>query len=277
MLRKILALFNIVRIPAIILENRGLLWQFSARNVQSRYRGSFLGLVWMFAQPLMMLAVYTFVFSIVFKAKWGVGTVDDGKSAFAVVMFCGMAIYNFFSEAVNLCCTCVLYNANLVKKVIFPLEILPVSQVLATFVVGMAWFLLLFVGAWQILGFIGWTMLLLPVVLVPLILFTLGVSFFVAALGVFVRDTQYVMGVILQILFFATPIFYPISAVPENLRWILECNPLTIFIEQARNVFLYGVMPDWKFLGIATLVSCVVLQMGSFFFVRTKKGFADVL
>jgi len=148
---------------------------------------------------------------------------------------------------------------------------------LATFAVGMAWFLLLFVGAWQILGFVGWTMLLLPVVLVPLVLFTLGVSYFVAALGVFVRDTQYVMGVILQVLFFATPIFYPISAVPEDLRWILEYNPLTVFIEQARNVFLYGIMPDWKFLGIASLVSCAVLQMGYFFFVRTKKGFADVL
>ena len=275
---KLLKLFDLTALPRTVWRNRSLLWQMSSRNVQVRYRGSVLGLVWSFVQPLMMLCVYTFVFSIVFKAKWGVdAAAQGGKGAFAVIMFCGMSMYNLFSEATNLSCICVTGNSNLVKKVIFPLEILPFSQVLATFAVGMAWFLLLFVGAWQILGFVGWTMLLLPVVLAPLVLFTLGVSYFVAALGVFVRDTQYVMGVILQVLFFATPIFYPISAVPENLRWILEYNPLTVFIEQARNVFLYGLMPDWKFLGIAALVSCAVLQMGYFFFVRTKKGFADVL
>ena len=174
-------------------------------------------------------------------------------------------------------CGCVTGQPNLVKKVIFPLEILPLSQVLTTFALGTAWFVLLLLGAYFILGFVGWTMLLLPIVLLPLMVFTLGVSYFVASLGVFVRDTQYVVGVILQVLFFATPIFYPVSAVPERLRWVLNWNPLTVFIEQARNVFLYGRLPDWAFLGWASLVSLVVLQLGYFFFVKTKKGFADVL
>ena len=271
-------MFDVTALPRTVWQNRSLLRQMAVRNVQVRYRGSVLGLVWSFVQPLLMLCVYTFVFSIVFKARWGVDAASQGgKGAFAVIMFCGMAIYNLFSESTNLSCICVTGNTNLVKKVIFPLEILPLAQVLATFLIGQAWFLLLFAGAWGLLGFVGWTMLLLPVVLLPLTIFTLGISYFVAALGVFVRDTQYVMGVILQILFFATPIFYPISAVPEKFRWILLYNPLTVFIEQARNVFLYGKFPDWKYLGIAALISCVVLQMGYFFFVRTKRGFADVL
>lgn len=277
MIRKMLSLFNVLKLPALLASNRGLLWQFSMRNVQARYKGSVLGLVWMFVQPLMMLSVYTFVFSVVLKAKWGVGAADESNGSFAVVMFCGMALYNLFSESISMCCSCVNANANLVKKVIFPVEILPAAQVLSTFVLGLAWFVLLFIGSWIVLGFVGWTMLLLPIVLLPLMFFTLGMSYFVASLGVFVKDTQYVVGVLLQILFFATPIFYPVSAVPEELRWVLNWNPLTVFIEQARNVFLYGLVPDWLFLGIATLVSLVVLQLGFFFFARTKRGFADVL
>ena len=150
-------------------------------------------------------------------------------------------------------------------------------QTLTTFILGMAWFILLFFGAWLILGGLSWTMLLLPVVLAPLIVFTLGVAYLVALLGVFIRDTSYVVGVILQILFFATPIFYPVSAVPERFRVWLEMNPLTVFIDQARRIFLYGRLPDWQFLGIAALVALAVLQFGFFFFTRTKRGFADVL
>ena len=274
-IRKIIGVFNVFSLPRVVWRNRDLLAQMTRRNVEARYRGSFLGLVWTFVQPLMMLCVYTFVFSVVFKMRWGVST--GGKGAFAVIMLCGMALYNMFLEAVNCASLSVSSSPNLVKKVIFPLEVLPLSQVCSTFINGLAWFILLFIGSWQILGFVGWTMLLLPVVLVPFVVFTLGISYIVASLGVFIRDTQYVVGVVLQVLFFATPIFYPISAVPERFRIYLEMNPLTVFIEQARNVFLYGHLPDWQFLGVATAVSVVVLQLGFFFFVRTKRGFADVL
>ena len=276
MLRKLLSLFNVFAIPRIIIRNRSLLWQMTKRNIEVRYKGSALGLVWSFVQPLMMLTVYTFVFSVVFKARWGVDT-SGGKGAFAVIMFCGMAMYNLFSEAVCGSCGSIAGNPNFVKKVIFPLEILPLAQTLSTFILGLAWFILLFFGAVFILGKIGLTMLLLPIVLVPLMLFTLGIAYLVAALGVYVRDTQYVIGVILQILFFMTPIFYPIDAVPEQFRVWLQMNPLTVMIEQGRNVFLYGRLPDWGYLGIAVLVSLAVLQLGYFFFTRTKRGFADVL
>ena len=261
-----------------VVKNRSLFAQMTKRNVEMRYRGSALGLVWSFVQPLMMLCVYTFVFSVVFKSRWGVDvSVGDSRGAFAVIMFCGMALFNLFAESINMSCGSIVGNPNLVKKVIFPLEILPLAQVATTFILGMAWFVLLFVGSWLILGGIHWTMLLLPLVLIPLVVFSTGFSFFVASLSVYVRDTQYVIGVILQVLFFATPIFYPINAVPERFRIFLEMNPLTVFIEQARNVFLYGRMPDWLFLGLATLVSLIVLQFGYYFFVKTKRGFADVL
>jgi lipopolysaccharide transport system permease protein len=274
-MRKLLPLVDVTRLPRELWRNRSLLWQMTKRNIEQRYRGSMLGLLWSFVQPLMMLVVYTFVFSVVLKAKWGVSA-TEGKGAFAVIMFCGMTIFNLFSESLIGCSSVIVTNQNLVKKVIFPLEILPMTCVFTTYVLGLAWFILLFLGAYFILGFVGWTMLLIPVVMLPVMIFTSGVSYLVAALGVFVRDTQYVIGVLLQILFFATPIFYPVTAVPENLRWVLIWNPLTVFITQARNVFLYGKMPDWAFLGLATLVSVVVLQLGVFFFTRTKRGFADV-
>ena len=276
MLNDLRYLLDFRRLPAIAVSNRSLLWQFVKRNILVRYRGSFLGVLWSFVHPLMMLCVYTFVFSVVFKARWGVDT-GGGRGSFAIIMFCGMAIFNVFSEAVNLNCGIVVSNTNLVKKVIFPLEILPLSQTVATFIVGMVWFLLLFLGAVFIFGKLSFTMLLLPLILIPLFLFALGVSFFTASLGVYVRDTSYVVGVVLQVLFFVTPIFYPVSAIPERFRWPIRLNPLTLLIEEARKVFLYGELPDWRFLVAAFLISLLVLHLGFLWFHKTKKGFADVL
>ena len=276
MLNKLLYILDFRRLPAIAVANRSLLWQFVKRNILARYRGSFLGILWSFVHPLMMLCVYTFVFSVVFKARWGVDT-GGGRGSFAIIMFCGMAMFNTFAESVNLNCGIVVSNTNLVKKVIFPLEILPLSQTIATFAVGMVWFLLLFLGAVFIFGNLSFTMLLLPLVLIPLFLFSLGVSFFAASLGVYVRDTSYAVGVVLQILFFVTPIFYPVSAIPERFRWPIQLNPLTLLIEEARKVFLYGELPDWRFLGVAFLISLLVLHLGFLWFQKTKKGFADVL
>ena len=264
------------RLPMIAVTNRSLLWQFVKRSVSARYKGSVLGLFWSFVHPMMMLCVYTFVFSVVFQSRWGVD-MGGGRGAFAIIMFCGLALFNIFSEAVNLNCGIVVGNTNLVKKVIFPLEILPLSQTIASFAVGMVWFFLLFLGAVFIFGKLSFTMLLLPLILLPLFLFTLGVSFFVSSLSVYVRDTPYLVGVLLQILFFMTPIFYPIAAIPERFRWPLQLNPLTILIEEARKVFLYGELPDWRFLGMAFLISLLVLHLGFLWFHKTKKGFADVL
>ena len=275
-MRLLKELFDITELPRCALRNRTLLLQFVKRNIALRYRGSMLGLVWSFVQPLMMLCVYTFVFSVVFKARWGVD-MGGGRGAFAIIMFCGMAIFNIFSESVNACCVVVTGNPNLVKKVIFPLEILPIAQTVSSFILGMVWFILLFFGTVFIFGKISFTVLLLPLILLPLFLFTLGTACFAASLGVYVRDTSYVVQVVLQILFFMTPIFYPIQAVPERFRWPLRLNPLTLLIEEARKVFIYGQLPDWRFLGAAFLISLAVMQLGFVWFSRTKKGFADVL
>lgn len=275
MLKRLIRLFDIFSLPRLIASRRTLLFQMVQRNVSARYRGSLLGGVWCFIQPLLMLCVYTFVFSVIFKARWGIGVGNQG--AFAVIMFCGMALFNIFSECINGNCNIILSNANYVQKVIFPLEILPLAHALTSFIFGTVWFILLFIGAIFVFGTISWTMFLIIPILLILFMFSLGISYFAASLGVYIRDTAYVVQVVLQILFFMTPIFYPIEAVPERFRLPLQLNPLTILIEEARKVFLYGTLPDWKFLGISFLVSLIVLQLGFSFFHKTQKGFADVL
>ena len=260
----------------IIIRYRSLLKQQIVRNLAARYRGSALGAVWSLVYPLMMLSVYTFVFSVVFKTRWGLNP-DGGSGSFAVIMFCGMAVYNIFSESINTCSSLIPANSNLVKKVIFPLELLPLASVVSTVVFGLVWFVLLLLGVLLTQHQLFWTMLLLPATLVPLTLFTLGISYFVASLGVYLRDLPYLVGVVTQILFFMTPIFYPLEIVPEKYRLLLQLNPLTALVEQTRNLFLFRQVPDWLFCTQALLVSLVFFQMGLVWFLKTKKGFADVL
>lgn len=266
-------------LPRVAWRSRELLWQMTKRVVLQRYRGSFLGVAWSFAHPLLMLSVYTFVFTVVFKARWGadVAGASGGRGAFAVIMFCGMTVYSLFSEAVTGSCLCVVSSPNFVKKVIFPLEVLPLAQVLATFVLGLAWFALLILGALLLVGGLPATALLLPVLVVPLFAFSLGVSYLVAALGVYLRDLPHLLGVVLQVLFFATPIFYPLDAVPARFRTLLALNPLTVFIEQVRGVLFFGRLPDGAFFVLASLVSLLALQFGFVCFAKAKRGFADVL
>jgi ABC-type polysaccharide/polyol phosphate export systems, permease component len=273
----LLSLFNPLLGIRIVTRNQDLLRQMLVRNLAARYRGSALGFLWSFAHPLMMLAVYTFVFGIVFKARWGTEHFGDNRAAFPLIMFCGMAVFNIFSESVNTSTGIVTGNPGYVKKVVFPLELLPLCNVLTSFVFGMAWFALLFVGIAVFLREFSWTMLLLPVTLLPLLLLSAGVSFLVASLGVYLRDMQQLVGIVTQMLFFMTPIFYPVSVVPESLRWILQINPLSFVVEQTRLLFLYGRLPDPFICLLMFLVSGAVFQLGLAWFVKTKKGFADVL
>lgn len=276
MLKRLLFAGNFLLLAKLIWKNQALLFQLIQRNISIRYKGAVLGGIWCFVQPLLMLCVYTFVFSVVFKARWGM-SLGDSQGAFAVIMFCGMAIFNIFSESLIGNCNIILTNQNYVQKVIFPLEMLPVAHVATSFVLGTVWFILLLAGVIFVFGTLSWTMFLILPILIILFLFSLGFSFLVAALGVYLRDTLYVVQVLLQILFFLTPIFYPVGAVPERFRLILQINPLTIMIEEARKVFLFGTCPDWSFLGIAFLISLLVMQLGFAFFYKTQKGFADVL
>lgn len=272
-----LNLFNPLLGVRLAMRHRELLWQMLLRNIAARYRGSVLGLVWSFAHPLMMLAVYTFVFGIVFKARWGAGELEDNGAAFPLIMFCGLCVFNIFAESVNTATTLIVGNPSYVKKVIFPVEILPLCTVLTTLAFGVAWFVLLLLGTVLFLHQLTWTMLLLPVTLLPLLLFTAGIAYFVASLGVYLRDVPQLVSITTQVLFFMTPVFYPLSIVPERLRWILEINPLSTMVNQTRNLFLFGKVPDvWPCL-LMLVVSFVVFQLGLAWFMKTKKGFADVL
>ena len=252
--------------------------QLIRRGVESRYKGSVLGLAWSFVQPLMMLCVYTFVFSIVFRAKFG-DIANDNRMVFAVIMFTGMTVFNLFSESVLSACSLITGNTSFVKKVIFPLEILVPARVITAGIMTIPWLALAFIG--NILGgpvfHISWPMLLLPLMIVPLLLLSCGAAYFLASLAVYLKDLEHFVGVVTQILFFMSPIFYSTQTVPEQFRIILLCNPLTPIIENTRMVFLYGTMPDWITFGITLLVSAVIYQLGFFWFCKTKKGFADVL
>ena len=261
----------------ILTTNHNLLRQMLVRNIAQRYRGSILGFIWSFAYPLMMLSVYTFVFGIIFKARWGIESFGESRAAFPLIMFCGMAVFNIFSESVNSSASVVTSNPSYVKKVVFPLELLPLCNVLTAFVFGLAWFALLVAGTIFFLGQLSWTMLLLPLFLIPLLLFSAGISFFVASIGVYIRDTQQLVAVVTQALFFMTPIFYPVSLVPENLQWILRINPLSTMVEQARHIFFYGRLPEVIPFLLVTFVSMFFFQLGLAWFAKTKKGFADVL
>jgi lipopolysaccharide transport system permease protein len=276
MIKHIIHILNPVPGLQTVWNARNLLVHLIKRNISVRYKGSMLGIFWSIVQPLMMLCIYTYVFSVVFKARWG-ESVGSSKGAFAIILFCGMALYSVFSESITLSSTQIISNVNFVKKVVFPLQLLPLAQVMASFLLGGIWLILLLFGAVCIFGNISWSMLLLPLVLIPFFLFTLGVSFFVSSLTVYVRDVPHVLNVILQIFFFLTPIFYPVSAVPENFRKFLMLNPLTYMIEQTRMVLLYAQIPDWRFAAVSIGAGVVTFILGFGWFNKTQKGFADVI
>lgn len=256
-------------------RHRQLVLQMVRREIVGRYRGSFLGLLWSFVNPVLMLAVYTFVFSIVFQARWGKG--DGDKYEFALVLFAGLIVFNLFSECISRAPGLILANVNYVKKVIFPLEILPwVALGSALFHAGISLAVLL-----AFLGTIGsavhWTVLLLPVVVLPLLLLIMGLSWLLASVGVFIRDVGQFINMAMTVLLFMSPIFYPASALPESVRGYLFLNPLTFIIEQARGVVIWGDLPDWGGLAVYSVIAMMVAWAGAFWFAKTRKGFADVL
>lgn len=257
-------------------SNRGLLVQMARRDVVGRYKGAAMGVAWSFLTPLLMLCVYTFVFSVVFQARWG-GGLPEGKVHFALIMFVGILVHGVFSEVVNRAPGLVLSNPNYVKKVVFPLEILPVMAMASSLFHASASVLILLAALLVLDGQIEWTSVYLPVVLAPLVILTLGVAWFLASLGVYVRDVSQVTTIMTMVMLFLAPVFYPITALPESYRWIVKINPLTFIIEQAREVLIWGRTPDFIGLGLYLLVALAVAWAGFYWFQKTRKGFADVI
>ncbi len=263
-------------IPRTLWRHRELLLQLIRRGVAERYRGSALGLAWSIMLPLIMLAVYTFVFSVVFQARWG-GQVSVSKTEFALTLFCGLLLFNVFSESIGAATHVVVSNVSYVKKVVFPLEVLPVVSLGAALVNGALNLLVLLLALLVFEQRLPLSLLYLPLTVLPLVLLCLGLGWFLASIGVYLRDTSQVVAVVLQMLIFLTPVFYSIEQVPEALRAVMRLNPLTVIVENARRTVMHGHPPEWGWLAGATLLGLVAMQLGYVWFMKTKRGFADVL
>lgn len=257
--------------------HRQLIVQMIKREVVGRYQGSVFGLAWSFLNPVFMLVVYTFVFSEIFKSRWGGVGGDDSKTQFAVVLFVGMIVLSLFSEVVNRAPGLILANVNYVKKVVFPIEILPVIAMGAALFHSLISLSVLLIAFILFNGYLHWTVVFMPLVMIPLIILTTGLAWMLASLGVFIRDVGQTVVLITTVLMFLSPIFYPVIAVPERFRPFIMANPLTFIIEQARDVLIWGHFPDWFGLGIYTVTATVIAWAGYAWFQKTRKGFADVL
>lgn len=258
------------------------LWQYRqlisvmiVREISGRYRGSIMGLAWSFFNPVLMLAVYTFVFSEVFQSRWP--GQDNGKGGFAILLFTGMIVHGLFAECANRSPSLIVSNGNYVKKVVFPLEVLTVVTVGAALFHSFISLMVLLAAQLILTQQLHWSAVFLPLVLLPLLIATLGFSWLLAALGVYLRDIGQVITVLTTVLLFLSPVLYPVAALPQAYQSWLKLNPLTYIIEESRNVLLFGQPPQWGSLGLAMLVALLIATAGFWFFQKTRKGFADVI
>jgi len=260
---------------ASLWRNRSLVRALVQREVLGRYRGSFMGILCSFFNPVFMLLVYTFVFSVVFKARWGGGS--DSKTEFALVLFAGLIVFNLFAECLNRAPGLILANVNYVKKVVFPLEVLPWVALGTTL-----FHALISLGVWLIAYIIFFglphaTVLLMPLVMLPLLLFIMGITWALAALGVYLRDISQFITALTTMLMFLSPVFYPASALPEQYRHLLLLNPLSSAIEQARDVLFWGKVPSIMEMSFYLTGAATFCWLGFAWFQKTRKGFADVI
>ena len=277
----------LLRFPQALWRQRELWWQLSQREVQGRYRGSMLGWGWSLITPLLMLAVYTFVFSQIFRARWG-DLQQSGPLVFAINLFAGLIVFNLFAETAIQGPGLILSNANLVTKVIFPLEILPAVTVAAALFHALT-SLVVLVGFQVTNGLIGTgaasaiglgihpTMLWLPLVWLPLVSGCLALGWLLAALGVFLRDLGQVIGVFVNLLMFLSAVFYPLSSLPPQWQPLLQLNPLVLVIEQTRRVAVNGQLTSLSYLLWGGLIGLLACELSFRSFQKARRGFADVL
>lgn len=253
-----------------------LLWELTKRDFIGRYRGSILGVVWSLFNPVLLLSVYTVVFSVAFQARWGTGE-NESKATFATILFTGMIVHSFFAECLNRAPTLITGNPNYVKKVVFPLEILPLVAMFSA--------LLHFVVSFCVLAFFSLAAgiaihpgaLLTPVLLAPLALMTLGLSWFLAMLGVFFRDVAQAMGLVTTVTMFLAPVFYSIDRLPGLFRDAVMLNPVTLPILQVRDAMLWGRPLDWERWAVSLAVGAIVCWLGFWCFQKSRHGFADAI
>lgn len=235
-----------------------------------------MGLAWSFFNPLLMLLVYTFVFTSIFHSRWA-GNAGTGKASFAIVLFIGMIVFAIFSDNINRAPSLILSNTNYVKRVVFPLEILPVvgmgASIFHAFVSLLVWLMayIVLVGAPHL------TVIFLPLVILPFVIGILGISWFLASVGVFMRDVSQTVGILTTAMMFLSPVFYSVNNLAPKFKPLVMANPATFIIEQARSVLVWGHLPDWSGLVIYSVISMIFAWAGFWWFQKTRNGFADVL
>ena len=255
---------------------RQLFLKLLRRDFAERYRGSYLGVLWSLLLPLLSLLVFTFFFGVIFKMRWA-GRSDGSLGDLALILFVGMALYNFLAECLSRAPGLILAHQNYVKNVIFPLEMLPAVMVASALLTLFATFLVILLLQAIMGAGLSWTVLLLPITVLPLVLFVLGLSWFLASLGVYIRDIQQLIVPLVQLMMFLSPVFYPVAALPESIRPWLQLNPLALVIEQSRGMVLFGQPPAWMPYWLCLLATLLIALLGAWWFARTRKGFADVL
>jgi lipopolysaccharide transport system permease protein len=255
-------------------KHRALTLGMARRDIQGRYRGASLGMAWSLLSPLLMAGIYTLAFGFILKSRWpGAHTTSD----FALILFLGLVVHGLFAEVLTRSPQLIVANTNFVKRIIFPLEILPWTAVIAALFHTCANSLVFLVLMLMMHGGIPWTATLLPLVLLPLVLLCVGIGWFLSALGVFLRDIGQIMGVVATALLFLSSAIVPVSTLPIEYQFVFRINPLTFIIDQAREVAYWGRLPDWSGLLIYALCAFVVAMLGLVFFRKLRRGFADVL
>ncbi len=276
----LLAHVHPVMLARSLWANRELIRNFASRELLERHKGALLGVGWNILSPLLQLAVFTVVFGYIFGSRWNKGDLPAHLD-FPLTFFAGQCVFQVFAECASRAPTLVSGRPNLVRKVVFPLEILPVTVVYAAVVhalisIGLLLVVLCIAGGF---GMLRWQIALLPLVLVPLVMWSAGVAWALAAIGAFIRDVRHVVVVAVQLLMFLTPLFYQIDRIPEEqtaIRWCIEHNPLSVLVENARRVLLWGEWPQWAALGWVTLLGAVVMIGGHGLFSVMRRSMADV-
>ncbi|MGQ3027539.1 MAG: ABC transporter permease [Ferrovibrionaceae bacterium] len=263
-------------VVAVLWRDRSLVSRLVRREIAARYTGTLFGAAWTVVTPLIMLAIYTFMFGVIFPVRWTVPE-QAGTGHFALILFTGLILFNFFAECVTRSPGLVLENVAYVKKVVFPLEIMPwVAALQAGFNALIAFAVLLLAHLWLV-GLPPLSALAVPLTVLPLVLITLGLTWILASLGVFLRDIKQLVALLTTGLMFLTPIFYPSSAIPPDYLWAVDLNPIAPAIEATRDCLIFGKWPDWLALVRHLVVGYAVAWIGLVWFLKTKKGFADVI
>ena len=257
-----------------IWKNRGLLRSMIRRDIMARYRGSFGDVFWTVLNPVLLMVTYFFVFGIVLESRFGP---DASRTGFALYFLAGMLPWLPFAEAAGRAPNSMIEHRNFIKKLVFPVEILPVTQVLAALVTQAFALAVFLTGLFIIRGDIATHAVWLPVLLVPQVLFTLGMAWFLSALGVFVRDLGQVIGFLLTLWFFLTPICYPEQSLPKEIAPILMKNPMYVLVRAYRDLLLEARLPAWGAVWKLWALAALVFFAGHAWFHKLRKSFADVI